>query len=599
MSWQTAALFPVLALDLISPLGALIAFGLGGMVAGFVAGVAIMRFRRAPAVIAAKSQEAARRSIAEQRYAEAEESYRKLFDGSIDGIYVTTPGGLLLNANPALARMMRYSSPQSLINDVTDIAHTIYVDPTIRAEYQLRMARDGMVRDFEYQVRRRDGSVLWLSDSATTIRDESGEVIRYEGTVRDITDQKQAEAALAESRRRLQEVIDTVPAVINVKDTKLRYVLMNRYMARIFNIEPEDAIGRTTTDLMSRYGAQKTDDNDRRVMATGKELGFYEEEYIDSSGAMRQWLVNKLPLRGSNGEIEHIVTVALDIGERKRVEMEMRKAKDAAEATLRNLTETQNSLIEAEKLAALGRLVAGVAHEVNNPVGISLTVASSLERKVAMFSEEVARGDLRRSSLTEFIESGRSAATQLVANLNRAAELIQSFKQVAADRSYSDQRVFDIADLTDQVVMSLRPGVRKQNLTLTVDCMPNLTMNSYPGPYGQVLTNLFLNTVAHAFPSGEGGEVHIKVKEAGDSHVEVQFSDNGCGMSADIRRRAFDPFFTTRRSEGGTGLGLHIVYSIVTSRLGGRIHLYSAPNEGTRIQMILPRVAPPEPADRG
>ena len=427
MSWQTAALFPVLALDLMSPLGALIAFGLGGMVAGFVAGVAIMRFRRAPAVIAAKSQEAARRSIAEQRYAEAEESYRKLFDGSIDGIYVTTPGGLLLNANPALARMMRYSSPQSLINDVTDIAHTIYVDPTIRAEYQLRMARDGMVRDFEYQVRRRDGSVLWLSDSATTIRDESGEVIRYEGTVRDITDQKQAEAALAESRRRLQEVIDTVPAVINVKDTKLRYVLMNRYMARIFNIEPEDAIGRTTTDLMSRYGAQKTDDNDRRVMATGKELGFYEEEYIDSSGAMRQWLVNKLPLRGSNGEIEHIVTVALDIGERKRVEMEMRKAKDAAEATLRNLTETQNSLIEAEKLAALGRLVAGVAHEVNNPVGISLTVASSLERKVAMFSEEVARGDLRRSSLTEFIESGRSAATQLVANLNRAAELIQSF----------------------------------------------------------------------------------------------------------------------------------------------------------------------------
>src|SRR3954464_7261897 len=102
---------------------------------------------------------------------------------------------------------------------------------------------------------------------------------------------------------------------------------------------------------MSRYGAQKTDENDRRVLAAGKELGFYEEEYIDSSGAMRQWLVNKLPLRGSNGEIEHIVTVALDIGERKRVEMEMRKAKDAAEATLRNLTETQNSLIEAEKLA--------------------------------------------------------------------------------------------------------------------------------------------------------------------------------------------------------------------------------------------------------
>ena len=223
---------------------------------------------------------------------------------------------------------------------------------------------------------------------------------------------------------------------------------------------------------------------------------------MDSFGNMRQWLVNKLPLLDAEGEIERIVTVALDIGERKRGELEMRKAKDAAEAALRNLRETQNSLIEAEKLAALGRLVAGVAHEVNNPVGISLTVASSLERKTAIFTAEVERGDLRRSRLTEFLETSRDASSQLVANLNRAAELIQSFKQVAADRNYSDQRSFDLGDLTEQVVMSLRPGLRKHHLTLNVDCQPNLTMNSYPGPVGQVLTNLFLNAVAHALPDG-------------------------------------------------------------------------------------------------
>lgn len=529
---------------------------------------------------------------AERRFAEAEESYRKLFDSSIDGIYVTTPEGRLLNANPALARMMGYGTARDLIEGVTDIASAIYLDPSVRTEYQERMARDGMVREFEYQVRQRDGTVLWLSDSATTVRDEAGNVVRYEGVVRDITNQKRAEDEVAEGRRRLQEVIDTVPAVINLKDMQMRYVLMNRYMASIFNIEPEDAIGRTTTDIMSRYGAQKTDENDRRVLEAGQELGFYEEEYVDSSGTMRQWLVNKLPLRGSDGEIKQIVTVALDIGERKRNEQEMRKAKDAAEAALQHLRETQNSLIEAEKLAALGRLVAGVAHEVNNPVGISLTVASSLERKAAMFAEEVARGDLRRSSLNEFVETSRSAASQLVGNLNRAAELIQSFKQVAADRSYSDQRTFNLADLTDQVVMSLRPGIRKQNLTLNVECEPGLVMNSYPGPYGQVLTNLFLNSVAHAFPGGAAGEVNIKVRASGIDHVEVLYSDNGCGMTPDIRRRAFDPFFTTRRDEGGTGLGLHIVYSIVTSRLGGQIHLESEPGKGTRVQMILPRKAP-------
>ncbi len=550
-------------------------------------------FRRT-LVDADAAREAAVHALAEQRL--AEESYRKLFEGSVDGIYVTTPGGALLNANPALARIMGYEAPQDLIGGIGDVAETVYVHAAARDEYQSLMQRDGVVREFEYQVRARDGSILWLSDSATVVRNEAGEVIRYEGTVRDITDQKRAEDAIAEGRRLLQQVIDTVPAVINVKNKQLRYVLMNRYMAGIFGVEPGDAIGRTTSELMSRYGAKKTDANDKQVLAAGRGLGFYEEEYMDASGHMRQWLVNKLPLLDSDGEIENIVTVALDIGERKRGELEMRKAKDAAEAALRNLRETQNSLIEAEKLAALGRLVAGVAHEVNNPVGISLTVASSLERKTALFADEVGRGNLKRSSLNEFLETSRDAASQLVANLNRAAELIQSFKQVAADRNYSDQRIFDLGDLTEQVVMSLRPGLRKHHLTLSVDCQPNLSMNSYPGPYGQVLTNLFLNSVAHAFPDGRPGAVDIQVRESGKDNVEIIFSDDGCGMSLDVRRRAFDPFFTTRRDQGGTGLGLHIVYSIVTNRLGGRLDLDSEPGGGTRIQIILPRVAPLEQA---
>jgi len=526
-------------------------------------------FRRT-LVDADAAREAAVRALAEQRL--AEESYRKLFETSIDGIYVTTPGGKLLNANPALARIMGYDRPEQLIESIDDVAQNVYVNPAAREEFQRLMQRDGMVREFEY------------------------EVTRYEGTVRDITDQKRAEDAIAEGRRLLQQVIDTVPAVINVKDNQLRYVLMNRYMSGIFGIEPEDAIGRTTTELMSRYGAQKTDEFDKRVLEGGMQLGFYEDEYVDSKGQMRQWLVNKLPLLDTDGKVDKIVSVALDIGERKRSELEMRKARDAAETALRNLRDTQASLIEAEKLAALGRLVAGVAHEVNNPVGISLTVASALDRKTANFAAEVERGDLRRSSLNEFLGTSRDASAQLVANLNRAAELIQSFKQVAADRNYSDQRTFDLADLTEQVVLSLRPGLRKRNLMLNVECQPNLVMTSYPGPYGQVLTNLFLNAVAHAFPDGRSGVVDIKVRESGKDNVEIIFSDNGCGMSLDVRRRAFDPFFTTRRDQGGTGLGLHIVYSIVTNRLGGRLDLDSEPGGGTRIQIILPRVAPLEQA---
>ena len=181
----------------------------------------------------------------------------------------------------------------------------------------------------------------------------------------------------------------------------------------------------------------------------------------------------------------------------------------------------------------------------------------------------LAHGNLKRSALNEFLENSHAASSQLVANLNHAAEMIQSFKQVATDRNYSNRRVFDLGDLTEQVIRSLRPGLKDQRVALHVDCQPGLTMNSYPGPYGQVLTNLFLNSMTHAFPEGTEGTVSVKVRASGDENVEIVFSDTGCGMSLDVRRKAFDPFFTTRRDQGCTGLGLHIVHTIVT-RLPGR-----------------------------
>lgn len=279
---------------------------------------------------------------------------------------------------------------------------------------------------------------------------------------------------------------------------------------------------------------------------------------------------------------------------RRRAESELTVSRDRAERALTELKETQESLIEAEKLAALGGLVAGVAHEVNNPVGISLTVASSLGRRCESFAQEMEDGPIRKSRLNDFIAANREAADQLVSNLQRAGELIQSFKQVAVDRSHADRRTFDLAESTEQIVASLRPGLRKSQVQLSIDVPAGINMDSYPGPYGQVLTNLVLNAATHAFGDGQPGNVSVQARRMGADQVEIVFSDDGRGMSDEVQRRAFDPFFTTRRAQGGTGLGLHIVYNLVTRRLGGRIVLSSMPGLGTTFRIILPIVAPRE-----
>ncbi len=272
-----------------------------------------------------------------------------------------------------------------------------------------------------------------------------------------------------------------------------------------------------------------------------------------------------------------------------KAEEELRTAKESAEAALAGLQAAQNSLIEAEKLAALGGLVAGVAHEVNNPVGISLTVASTLARRSEDFAKEVNSGDLRRSRLNEFISTTLDASRQLSANLHRAGELIQSFKQVAVDRSHAEARVFDLKEATQQIIASLRPGLAKRQLDLTLECPDGITMNSYPGPYGQVLTNLFINSVTHGFRDGREGSIAVRIRPQGEKYVAIEFSDTGMGMSEDVRRHAFEPFYTTLRGQGGTGLGLHIVYNIVTQKLGGRIELSTRPGEGSTFMIVLPR----------
>jgi PAS domain S-box-containing protein len=393
----------------------------------------------------------------------------------------------------------------------------------------------------------------------------------------------------------LQLIYDTAPIGLAFLSPDCRYLQINQRLTEICGISIEGHLGRTVRDCVPAL-ASSVEAIGRSIMETGEpvtdiEVTGQRADQVEE----RFWITHWHPQRGPAGSIIGVNVAAEEITERKRSEREIRRARHAAEAALRHLQDAQASLVEAEKLAALGRLVAGVAHEINSPVGTSLTVASELQRKSAMFAAEVARGHLRRSSLTDFIAQVQSASSQLLGNLSRAADQIDTFKKVAVDERYLARRIFDPGELTEQVLSGLRPGLRKSNLVLDADCQSGVAMNSYPGPYAQALTNLILNAVAHAFPSDMGGRIDIAVKECGSDDVEIVVADNGCGMSLDVRRQAFNPFFTTHRLKGSVGLGLHIVHNIVTRRLGGLIHLDSEDGEGTTIRLLLPRTAPVEP----
>jgi len=387
----------------------------------------------------------------------------------------------------------------------------------------------------------------------------------------------------------LQLIYDTAPIGLACLSPDCRYLQINQRLTEICGISVEDHLGRSVRDCVPAL-ASSVEAIVRLIMETGEpvtgiEVAGQRADQLEE----RSWITYWHPLRAPSGEIVAVNVAAEEITARKRSEQEMRRAREAAEQALENLRETQASLVEAEKLAALGRMVAGVAHEINNPVGSSLTVASSLQRRCETFAAEVARGEVRRSSLNELVDAVMNATSQLVANLNRASDLVQSFKQVATDRSGIERRSFDLGELTGQVLIGLRPELRRRNLLLNLECQLGLPMDSLPGPYGLVLTNIVHNAIVHAFPDGQAGTITLKAGASGADNVEIIVSDDGCGMTHETRRRAFDPFFTTRRREGATGLGLHIVHSMVVDQLEGRLSLTSEPDRGTTVRLVLPR----------
>jgi signal transduction histidine kinase len=262
-----------------------------------------------------------------------------------------------------------------------------------------------------------------------------------------------------------------------------------------------------------------------------------------------------------------------------------------ADQALCELKQTQGELIQREKLASLGSLVAGVAHELNTPIGNSLLVASTLRDESQQFLQQIQQGPVRRSDLERYCKSAEESSDLLMRCLLKAADLITRFKQLAVDQTSDLRRSFDLRTECEDVALMLASRLRGAGHQLKIDIPDGLLMDSYPGAFGQVLSNLIINAIVHGLDGQEQGLISITGQAQGDQHIVLIVQDNGRGISAEHLERIFEPFFTTRLGQGGSGLGMHISYNIVSSVLGGSIGVSSPDGEGARFEMILPRYA--------
>ncbi len=315
----------------------------------------------------------------------------------------------------------------------------------------------------------------------------------------------------------------------------------------------------------------------RRTAQDRKRLAQYNQDLE------RQVAERTQELQSANEEI------SLQMRTQSEQSREIEEKNTELQESLETLRRTQTQLAQAEKMASLGTLVAGVAHELNTPIGVAVTAASTLHGRTQDFAKRYTEGGLKKSELEAYVQTAQTGADLTLRNLERAANLIQSFKQVAVDQTSDQKRRFNLHQYVQGVITSLEPKWKTTNHRVEIECYGTIELETYPGAIAQIITNLIENSLLHGFQGyTESGIMRIVAEKDGD-RIMLKYSDNGRGIPAEVLPRIFDPFFTTKQAQGGTGLGMHIVYNLVTQKLGGEIRCSSESGVGTTFTLSLPQ----------
>jgi len=446
---------------------------------------------------------------------------------------------------------------------------------------------------YALQIRLRfaDGRIKYVQLRAAVQADAQGNPLRVIGTIQDITEQTLAEQALRslnetleqrvlertneleQQRAFIETILNTAETLIFVIDTRGCFVRFNAACERLtgyrFDELRDQPIWGSVIPPERRAEVRAKHENQLSPAALPRNL---EVEWLTRDGQRRLISWSNAMLTDEAGRLQYMIGTGIDITERKRAERALIEANDNLSRTIDTLREAQSQLVQSEKMASLGALVAGISHEINTPIGIGVTSATTLQEEFKLLNRAFADGSLKRSTLERFISHGLNGCDILVNNLLRAAELIRSFKQVAVDQSSNEWRHLNLHDYIDEIILSLKPRLKGSGVQVVNDSQRQLVIRTHPGAIYQILSNLLLNALIHAYEVEQPGQIRITADQVGDE-VQLEFSDDGKGIAADIEGRIFDPFFTTRRGAGGSGLGLHIVYNLVAGTLGGVIHL--------------------------
>lgn len=519
---------------------------------------------------------------------------------SANSILITNEKGEIIWINPAFTELTGYTKEELYMKNVNML--NSQMQPKEYYEELWTTINTGKVWRSELINKRKNGELYNEEQTITPVYDKNNNIKNFISIKQDITERKRIEAEIKKINEdlekivldRTQELINTNKALIESENKfrtlfeasgdaiilmdRNKFVDVNNETLNIFGIEnKEEFLSLSIKDISPEFQFEtiKSEDKIQEILSRIYELGTMKFEWVFKKKDGTEIITdNNLSIIEFKEE-KIIQSIIRDITEKKKAE--------------NILQETQLRLMEFEKMAALGEMVAGVAHEINTPIGIGVTAASFLDEKTLQIKNMLDKGELKKSEFLNYINVAVNSSSSILINLKRAADLVKSFKQVAVDQSSQELRKFNILEYMDDILLSLRPKLKRTNHIINIECNKDLEIKNYPGAFSQIFTNLIVNSVIHGFDKIDKGTITIEFEISEDDLI-IKYSDNGRGIAKSKMNKIYEPFYSTKKKQGGTGLGLNIVYNLITQKLKGSIFCDSIQHSHTTFLIKIPLI---------